>query len=327
MLTAPYWVRITRIGNTFKGERSSDGVTWTQEGTTQTVTMGSTIYVGLAVGSHNNAALHTATFDNVAITAAPTYFDTIWGESSLLNYYRMDDSSGTAIDDLETANNNGTYFGSPTKSQAGAIAGNNAVLFDGVDDYGSIARQIQDDFSIEFWFKSTQSYGTTCTQWWQGAGLVDAEFGGIANDFGVSFCQGKVIGGVGGASETSVVSSGSLNNGAWHHVVFTRTKATGALALYVDGASAGTATGSTVSLSAPTNINFGRLATANPVLRGLAGRGRALQHRALRGHGHRALQRPLGTPGSPIPVPVKVTTSQEYHRSGEPGIARSEPIA
>ena len=262
-LSAPYWVRITRVGNTFKGERSSDGVTWTQEGTAQTVTMGSTIYVGLAVGSHTNAALHTATFDNVAITAAPTYFDTIWGESSLLNYYRMDDSSGTAIDDIETANNNGTYFGSPTKSQAGAIAGNNAVLFDGVDDYGSMARQIQDDFSIEFWFKSTQSYGTTCTQWWQGAGLVDAEFGGQnTNDFGVTLCQGKVIGGVGGGSEVSVASSGTYNNGAWHHVVFTRTKATGALALYVDGAAAGTATGSTVSLTATTNINLGRLATA-----------------------------------------------------------------
>ncbi len=262
-LAAPYWVRLTRVGNTFKAERSPDGTTWTQEGVTQTVTMGSTIYVGLAVTAHTNAALHTATFDNVAITAAPTYFDTIWGETSLLNYYRMDDSSGTAIDDVETANNNGTYFGSPTKSQAGAIAGNNAVLFDGVDDYGQVARQIQDDFSIEFWFKTTQSFGTTCTQWWQGAGLVDAEFGGQnTNDFGVTLCQGKVIGGVGGGSEVSIATSGTYNNGAWHHVVFTRTKATGALALYVDGASAGTATGSTVSLTATANINLGRLATA-----------------------------------------------------------------
>jgi hypothetical protein len=59
----------------------------------------------------------------------------------------------------------------------------------------------------------------------------------------------------------SVVTAATYNNGAWHHVVFTRTKATGALALYVDGASAGTATGGTTSLATPANINFGRLAT------------------------------------------------------------------
>ena len=66
--TAPYWVRVTRAGNTFTAERSPDGITWTQQGTTQTIAMGSTIYVGLVVSAHTNAALHTATFDNVSLT-------------------------------------------------------------------------------------------------------------------------------------------------------------------------------------------------------------------------------------------------------------------
>ncbi|GAB3261596.1 LamG-like jellyroll fold domain-containing protein [Nocardioides dilutus] len=158
--------------------------------------------------------------------------------------------------------NHGDYFSGVTLGVAGAISGdsNTAATFDGSNDFGTVTRQIADDFSIEFWFKSTQNFGSTCTQWWQGAGLVDAEVGGMTNDFGVSLCQGKVIGGVGGTSEVSVVS-GALNNGAWHHVVFTRTRSTGALALYVDGVSAGTATGGTTSLTAPANINFGRLAT------------------------------------------------------------------
>ena len=38
------------------------------QGTPQTFTMGSTAFFGLAVSSHTNAALHTATFDNVALT-------------------------------------------------------------------------------------------------------------------------------------------------------------------------------------------------------------------------------------------------------------------
>jgi hypothetical protein len=57
------------------------------------------------------------------------------------------------------------------------------------------------------------------------------------------------------------VSSGGFDNGTWHHVVFTRTMTSGALQLYVDGASAGTATGSTASLTSSANLEFGRLAT------------------------------------------------------------------
>jgi regulation of enolase protein 1 (concanavalin A-like superfamily) len=67
-LNAPYWVKLVRIGNTFTGYRSSDGVTWTPQGT-NTFTLSSTAYVGLAVTSHDNANLATATFDNVTVNS------------------------------------------------------------------------------------------------------------------------------------------------------------------------------------------------------------------------------------------------------------------
>jgi uncharacterized repeat protein (TIGR01451 family) len=160
--------------------------------------------------------------------------------------------------------NRGTYWNGPTLSQTGAISGdpNTAVQYDGVDDYTSVARQIQDDFSIEFWFKSTQGLNLN-SQWWGNAGLVDAEVGGAANDFGVSLrSDGRVVAGV-GTPDTSIVSTnGGYNNGQWHHVVFTRTRANGALALYADGSPAGTATGSAgTSLNSPPSIHFGRIAT------------------------------------------------------------------
>jgi len=63
-LNAPYWLRLVRSGNTFTGYRSPDGVTWTQVGST-TISMASTVYIGLAVTAHNSSALCTATFDNV----------------------------------------------------------------------------------------------------------------------------------------------------------------------------------------------------------------------------------------------------------------------
>lgn len=67
-LTLPYWVKLVRSGNTFSGYQSPDGVTWTQIGTSQTVTMVPNIYVGLAVSSRSSTHLATATFDNVTST-------------------------------------------------------------------------------------------------------------------------------------------------------------------------------------------------------------------------------------------------------------------
>jgi len=60
------WLRLVRAGNVFTGYRSTDGVNWTQVGST-TVPMATAITVGLAVTAHDNAKLGTATFDNVQI--------------------------------------------------------------------------------------------------------------------------------------------------------------------------------------------------------------------------------------------------------------------
>ena len=180
--------------------------------------------------------------------------------------YHLDNFQVEQVDTLAVdskGSNPGTYVSGPTLAVAGAITGdsNTAVQFDGVSDYGSVARQISDDFSIEFWFKSTQGIGTGIT-WWQGAGLVDAD-GRTSNDYGVSLrSDGRVVTGVGNPDTSIVSSSGGYSNGAWHQVVFTRTKSTGALQLYIDDASAGSATATnTSSLTSPANISFGRIQT------------------------------------------------------------------
>jgi hypothetical protein len=63
---APHWVKLTRSGNLFTAFESADGVNWTQVGTADTIAMGSTVYVGLAVTSHSTAASAMCTFDNVS---------------------------------------------------------------------------------------------------------------------------------------------------------------------------------------------------------------------------------------------------------------------
>jgi regulation of enolase protein 1 (concanavalin A-like superfamily) len=64
--TAPQWVRLVRTGNTISAYSSTNGTTWTLLGT-DTIGMTSTVYVGLAVTSHDNGAAATATFDNVVV--------------------------------------------------------------------------------------------------------------------------------------------------------------------------------------------------------------------------------------------------------------------
>ncbi len=186
-------------------------------------------------------------YDNFSVTPVPAP--------------RVTDSKGSSV---------GDYFLGVVLGAAGAIAGdaNTAVTYDGVNDYSSVPRTIQDDFAVEFWFKSTQGIGTG-TQWGQGAGLVDASGAGTANDFGVSLrSDGKVVAGVGSPDVSIVSSAGGYNNGAWHYVVFNRVKGTGAMQLFVDGVSAGTATSNTATLTGSTTINVARLATGGNYLAG-----------------------------------------------------------
>jgi phosphatidylserine/phosphatidylglycerophosphate/cardiolipin synthase-like enzyme len=61
----PYWVRIVRSGTTFSAYTSTDGSSWTLVGS-QSISMGSTVYVGLALTSHLDGTLATGTFTNVS---------------------------------------------------------------------------------------------------------------------------------------------------------------------------------------------------------------------------------------------------------------------
>ncbi len=61
---APFWVRLTRVGNVFTGFTSADGVTWTQLGT-RTLTMPADVFVGLAATAGSTTVMNTGTVTNV----------------------------------------------------------------------------------------------------------------------------------------------------------------------------------------------------------------------------------------------------------------------
>jgi regulation of enolase protein 1 (concanavalin A-like superfamily) len=65
-ITAPYWVKLSLRGSTVTASQSKDGTTWNTVGT-QTLTLPSPFYVGLAVSSHVATADATALFDQVSV--------------------------------------------------------------------------------------------------------------------------------------------------------------------------------------------------------------------------------------------------------------------
>lgn len=67
-LVAPYWVKLTRMGDSFAAFYSSDGSSWTALGTAQTITMASAARIGMAATSHDNTILGTSTIGNVTAT-------------------------------------------------------------------------------------------------------------------------------------------------------------------------------------------------------------------------------------------------------------------
>jgi len=62
--TAPYWVRLTRTGNTFKAFMSANGSTWTQLGKNTSIAMATQTNIGMAVTSGTTTASCTAVLTN-----------------------------------------------------------------------------------------------------------------------------------------------------------------------------------------------------------------------------------------------------------------------
>jgi hypothetical protein len=76
--TAPRWVMLVRSGGTISGYESADGSTWTLVGSDTLLGGDAPAYIGLAVSSHVEGTLATATFDSVRM-ATPAD----WGSTDI----------------------------------------------------------------------------------------------------------------------------------------------------------------------------------------------------------------------------------------------------
>jgi hypothetical protein len=144
-----------------------------------------------------------------------------------------------------------------------------ALRFDG-DDAVVLPRLVADSFSVAFFVRSDHRGAGRDSEphWFQGNGLVDGEVSGITDDWGIAWLgEGRVVAGT-GAPETFVASGPGHHDGQWHHVVFTRDRTSGRVALYVDAVLVGEAVGGTQSLTAPPRLVVGRLQVGGQGFRG-----------------------------------------------------------
>jgi hypothetical protein len=210
--------------------------------------------------------VHLAGAPQTANPASP-YNHAVLGTPMLAGYWPLAETAGTVAYDVFGANH-GSYIGHPHKGALGPDKMATAVSLNGVDQYVILPRLVRDDLTLELWFRSHAGTGTGINQWWQGAGLLDAGVPGVMDDFGTSLdASGQVWAGT-GHPDSSIHSQPGLADGQWHHLVFTRQAASGALTLYIDGAQASAGHGGTQRLISAPGMRVGALQSGGHFLAG-----------------------------------------------------------
>ncbi|MEH3054998.1 MAG: LamG domain-containing protein [Patulibacter minatonensis] len=194
--------------------------------------------------------------------------------ASLSQYYRFSDSANAGTNQGSGGTANVTYNGAPNKQVPGALVGatDTAVELNGDPDYLSSTRlaTLTGDLSAEIWVKGSGASGSgPGTAFSDSAGLVDAGNAASTRDWGVAVdASGRIVAGCGNGA-TVHSASNAIADGAWHHIVFTRTRTSGATALYVDGQPVAAATGCTTqTLTGGTTVWYGRSHESNLYFQG-----------------------------------------------------------
>jgi signal peptidase I len=203
----------------------------------------SVIVVG-AAGGPADAAFKKVVSNPTSTLAAATNFypyrTAVLADSPYL-FWRLNETTGTAIDDAGTGGRDGTLLAQTyTMGQAGALSSEpnskslgltigviNANVAAAAGGPGS------ENYSVEAWVKSTSTTGGRIL----GLGNGTGQTASTTTDRQLYLApDGKVMfGAVSGPAKTALASSAAVNNGAWHYVVGTSTGGPNGMKLYVDG--------------------------------------------------------------------------------------------
>lgn len=223
--------------------------------------------VGVLLNVLNPArpALAAATSQIIGQSSRQSPLDLTAVSNDLVGYWSLDEGSGSTAVDLSANGNDGTLTNGPTYTSnvPGAITFSDpyALTFDGVDDYVSLPDAamydfaLDEDFTVAVWVQvdATQAdignSDNSIVEKWSGSGgypfmirymnQTDANAGRIT------------VARYDGSANPTVLSTATIDDGQYHHVVFIKDGAT--LYLYIDGVPDGqtsdTTTGTTTNNS------------------------------------------------------------------------------
>ena len=175
------------------------------------------------------------------IPAAPAdpYGAAVFNDNPLL-YWRLGETSGVvAADSSQNADQSGVIENGVVLGATGGIKGttNTAASFDGNDDLVASTNSYTNplNYSEEAWFKTTSTNGGKII----GFGASQNGTSGNYDRHVYMSNDGTVTFGVWTGFTNTITTPTALNDGKWHHVVATQSTTVG-MALYIDGALAGT---------------------------------------------------------------------------------------
>jgi len=215
------------------GSASTATIYGLQGGTAYTIQVQALNGNGAGPGSSSNAVTPTG--------STTTYASTVLSDGPSL-YYRLSDPSGAVSPDSSGHGNSGTYAGTYTQNQIGALPSDpdRATLFDGISANvrapSTSSVSLTGDVSVEAWVKWTATATGTqdIVSKGDGATLTGSSYmlgyvGGCGSACGMGFYAFV------GNSFVCACQSSALPAGQWFHLVGTRSGANGQLAFYVNG--------------------------------------------------------------------------------------------
>ena len=163
----------------------------------------------------------------IALNATPT------NESASLELNF--DNASNRLENTGTDSNSFQKLGNGQITYGAGYNGGSAAYFDGASYLKANHSPVTTGFSMTFWMKTStpSSYRGGGTQWYQGAGLIDGEIGGVTNDWGITLIGNKVAAGIGNPDLT-IKSTSSVTTGEWVFVAATWSSTAAQMKLYIN---------------------------------------------------------------------------------------------
>jgi hypothetical protein len=235
--------------NWFKGSTpvGSDSPTLTLTGASIADSGDYHVTVTNSLGSVKSATNH------LTVVASPDLYTTDVAQDSPGAYWPLSETSGTLALDYSGAAHNGTNNGALTQgatgprppSYQGFNAGKLAYQFDGSSSYIDCGTGPSlsgtTDFTLEAWVNTTATSVGQIVQQRYASGFNGEYYLAVNANGTVSFF---LYGG--GATQFSMSSPNSVNDGAWHHIAAVRRNGTNGV-IYIDGTAAATQNTATIA--------------------------------------------------------------------------------